>query len=55
MAAMMTLALSYVNGEYWGLYDLVEKVSKPFLESRLGEGTRVTLLLPEHRDAPVRG
>jgi len=27
----------YVNGEYWGLYDLVEKVSKPFLESRLGE------------------
>jgi spore coat protein CotH len=27
----------YVNGEYWGLYDLVEKVSKPFLEARLGE------------------
>ena len=27
----------YVNGEYWGLYDLVEKVSKPFLKARLGE------------------
>ena len=31
----------YVNGEYWGLYDLVEKVSKPFLESRLGEKSGV--------------
>lgn len=27
----------YVNGEYWGLYDLVEKVSKPFLKDRFGE------------------
>jgi spore coat protein CotH len=26
-----------VNGEYWGLYELVEPVSKPFLEARLGE------------------
>jgi hypothetical protein len=26
-----------VNGEYWGLFALVEPVSKPFLESRLGE------------------
>jgi spore coat protein CotH len=26
-----------VNGEYWGLYNLVEQVSKPFLEMRLGE------------------
>jgi spore coat protein CotH len=26
-----------VNGEYWGLYALVEPVSKPFLEARLGE------------------
>jgi hypothetical protein len=31
----------HVNGEYWGLYDLVEKVSKPFLESRLGEKSGV--------------
>ncbi len=26
-----------VNGEYWGLYALVEPVSKPFLKNRLGE------------------
>jgi hypothetical protein len=26
-----------VNGEYWGLFALVEPVSKPFLKSRLGE------------------
>jgi hypothetical protein len=26
-----------VNGEYWGLYALVEPVSKPLLEARLGE------------------
>ncbi len=26
-----------VNGQYWGLYALVEPVSKPFLEARLGE------------------
>ena len=26
-----------VNGEYWGLFALVESVSKPFLEARLGE------------------
>jgi spore coat protein CotH len=26
-----------VNGEYWGLYAIVEPVSKPFLEARLGE------------------
>jgi hypothetical protein len=26
-----------VNGEYWGLFNLVEPVSKPFLEARLGE------------------
>jgi hypothetical protein len=26
-----------VNDEYWGLYALVEPVSKPFLETRLGE------------------
>jgi spore coat protein CotH len=26
-----------VNGEYWGLYALVEPVSKPFLEARLGD------------------
>jgi spore coat protein CotH len=26
-----------VNGEYWGLYTLVEPVSKPFLRQRLGE------------------
>lgn len=26
-----------VNGEYWGLYGLVEPVSKPFLEARLGD------------------
>ena len=26
-----------VNGEYWGLFSLVEPVSKPFLEARLGE------------------
>ncbi len=26
-----------VNGEYWGLVALVEPVSKPFLETRLGE------------------
>jgi spore coat protein H len=26
-----------VNDEYWGLYALVESVSKPFLKSRLGE------------------
>ena len=26
-----------VNGEYWGLYALVEPVSKPFLEARFGE------------------
>jgi len=26
-----------VNGEYWGLYTLVEPVSKPFLRNRLGE------------------
>jgi len=31
----------YVNGQYWGLYDLVEKVSKPFLEARLGEKSGV--------------
>jgi spore coat protein CotH len=27
----------YVNGDYWGVYALVEPVSKPFLERRLGE------------------
>ena len=27
----------YVNNEYWGLYGLVEPVSKPFLKARLGE------------------
>jgi hypothetical protein len=26
-----------VNGEFWGLYALVEPVSKPFLEARFGE------------------
>jgi spore coat protein CotH len=26
-----------VNGEYWGLFALVEPVSKPFLKTRLGE------------------
>jgi hypothetical protein len=26
-----------VNGRYWGLFALVEPVSKPFLEARLGE------------------
>jgi spore coat protein CotH len=26
-----------VNGEYWGVFGLVEPVSKPFLEARLGE------------------
>ncbi len=26
-----------VNGEYWGLFALVEPISKPFLKSRLGE------------------
>jgi hypothetical protein len=26
-----------VNGEYWGLYALVEPVSKPFLDARFGE------------------
>jgi hypothetical protein len=26
-----------VNGEYWGLFALVEPVSKPFLKARLGE------------------
>jgi spore coat protein CotH len=26
-----------VNGQYWGLFALVEPVSKPFLEARLGE------------------
>jgi spore coat protein CotH len=26
-----------VNGEYWGLYTLVEPVSKPFLKARFGE------------------
>jgi spore coat protein CotH len=26
-----------VNGEYWGLYELVEPVSKPFLEARVGD------------------
>jgi spore coat protein CotH len=26
-----------VNGEYWGVYALVEPVSKPFLQARLGE------------------
>jgi spore coat protein CotH len=26
-----------VNGEYWGLFALVEPVSKPFLEARFGE------------------
>ena len=26
-----------VNGDYWGLYAIVEPVSKPFLEARLGE------------------
>jgi spore coat protein CotH len=27
----------YVNGEYWGLYNLIESVDKTFLESRLGQ------------------
>ena len=27
----------YVNDAYWGLYQITEPVSKPFLESRLGE------------------
>ena len=27
----------HVNGEYWGLYNLVESVDKAFLESRLGQ------------------
>jgi spore coat protein CotH len=26
-----------VNGEYWGVYALIEPVSKPFLKSRVGE------------------
>jgi spore coat protein CotH len=27
----------FVNGEYWGIYNLVESVDKTFLESRLGQ------------------
>ena len=27
----------YVNGEYWGLYALIESISKPFLKARIGE------------------
>ena len=27
----------YVNDEYWGLYGVVEPVSKPFLKARIGE------------------
>ena len=26
-----------VNGEYWGIYTLVEDITKPFLEARLGD------------------
>src|SRR5574341_574491 len=26
-----------VNGQYWGLYSLIESISKPFLEHRFGE------------------
>ena len=27
----------YINGQYWGLYQATESISKPFLKARLGE------------------
>jgi hypothetical protein len=46
-----------VNGEYWGLVALVEPVSKPFLESRLGEesGTLFDYEWREYYDFEWRG
>ena len=41
-----------VNGEYWGLFALVEPVSKPFLEARLGREERDALRL--RVDLPLR-
>ena len=34
-----------VNDEYWGVYTLVEPVSKPFLKARIGRGERQPLRL----------
>ena len=46
-----------VNGEYWGLFALVEPVSKPFLKSRLGEesGTLFDYEWREYYDFRWRG
>jgi len=46
-----------VNGEYWGLFALVEPVSKPFLKSRLGEesGTLFDYEWREYYDFEWRG
>ena len=41
-----------VNGEYWGLFALVEPVSKPFLKSRLGEESG-NLFDYEWRESPT--
>jgi spore coat protein CotH len=46
-----------VNGEYWGVFGLVEPVSKPFLKSRLGEesGTLFDYEWREYYDFRWRG
>jgi spore coat protein CotH len=46
-----------VNDEYWGLYTIVEEVSKPFLASRLGEdgGNLFGWEYPGVYDFSVRG
>ena len=36
-APQLSHARLTVNGEYWGVYNLVEAVSKPFLKQRLGQ------------------
>ena len=46
-----------VNGQYWGMFALVEPVSKPFLKSRLGEesGTLFDYEWREYYDFRWRG
>ncbi len=36
-APQNSFARMFVNGQYWGLYQVTEPISKPFLKARLGE------------------
>src|SRR5262245_22337582 len=36
-APQTSFARMFINGQYWGLYQVTEPISKPFLKARLGE------------------